>query len=117
VLRLDRRSTVRFAPLGGELARRVLDGHPDVRDRDVDSLILLEPSGEDGERIRVKSGAVLGLARHLGGAWRVLEVFWLVPRPLRDWAYDFLARYRYALFGRFDGPPPPPDETGSRFLA
>lgn len=26
-------------------------------------------------------------------------VFWLVPRPLRDWLYDVVAKNRYRWFG------------------
>jgi predicted DCC family thiol-disulfide oxidoreductase YuxK len=36
--------------------------------------------------------------RYLGGVWRLLAgVFSLVPRPIRDWGYDFIARHRHKL--------------------
>src|SRR6266545_4057289 len=44
---------------------------------------------------------VLDMLRRLGGGWRVLAaLFGLVPRPLRDAAYDFVARVRFRLFAR-----------------
>jgi predicted DCC family thiol-disulfide oxidoreductase YuxK len=133
VLRLDRRGRIRFAPLGGDFAASVLVRHPELRW--VDSLVLVEPPGEAGEpgvpasgrgptdgrsatveRVFVKSDAVLRLAHHLGGPWRLSGVLRVLPRGLRDRAYDLLARHRYALFGRFDERPPPPVDARARFL-
>lgn len=111
VLRLDRRGTIRFAPLGGAFAAAVLERHPESRK--VDSLVLVEPA--DG-RVHVKSAAVLRLAHHLGGPWRVLGVSRVVPRALLDWAYDLVARHRYAVFGRFERRRPPPVDARARFL-
>lgn len=45
------------------------------------------------------SSGTLALARHLKMPWRALRVFWLVPKPVRDWAYRFIATRRYKLFG------------------
>jgi len=116
VLRFDRRGVMRFAPLEGEFASEVLDRHAGLRD--VDSLILVDPPADGApEHVRVRSEAVLALASYLGGPWRVLAVFRLVPRPLRDWAYDVFARHRYRVFGRYPSCPLPPPETRARFLA
>jgi predicted DCC family thiol-disulfide oxidoreductase YuxK len=118
VLRLDRRGRIRFAPLEGEYAARVLERHPEARE--VDSMILVEPDagppGAGTERVHVKSDAVLRLAPLLGGPWRAAGVLRLVPRRARDWAYDVIARHRYALFGRLALRPDPPDASSGRFL-
>ena len=123
MLRLDRRRRIHFAPLDGDYAADVLARHPEARE--IDSLILVEPSpgaleaGEagGGERVVVKSEAVLRLARHLGGPWRAAAVLRLVPRAVRDWAYDRIARHRYALFGRLARRPTPPGGADARFLS
>lgn len=47
----------------------------------------------------VRSDAAIEMLRTLPG-WRWAGVLLLVPRPLRDWAYDLIARNRYQLFGR-----------------
>ena len=115
VLRFDRRGVMRFAPLEGEFASAVLDRHEGLRA--VDSLILVEPSVDGGPaRVHVRSEAVLALGRYLGGPWRALAVLRLVPRPLRDWAYDLFARHRYRVFGHYSACPIPPPETRARFL-
>jgi predicted DCC family thiol-disulfide oxidoreductase YuxK len=56
---------------------------------------------ENGVAYR-KSAAILRIARHLSGLWPALAVCFLVPRLVRDWAYDAIARNRYRIFGRLD---------------
>ena len=47
-----------------------------------------------------KSDGVIALARHLRGPARLLLLARFLPRLLRDWLYDRVARNRYRLFGR-----------------
>jgi predicted DCC family thiol-disulfide oxidoreductase YuxK len=112
VLRVDRRGVFRFAPLQGEFAASVLGRHASLRG--IDSLILVESGTQ--QHVHVRSGAVLRIAWHLGGPWRALGVFRLVPRPLRDWAYDAFARRRYRIFGRLHACSIPSPDAHSRFL-
>jgi len=115
LLRVDPRGAFRFAPLGGTFASDVLSRHPHLAN--VDSIVLVEPDSECGrERVWVRSAALLHTASDLGGAWRLLTILWLIPRPLRDWGYDVFARRRYRLFGRFAACPVPPPEVRTRFL-
>jgi predicted DCC family thiol-disulfide oxidoreductase YuxK len=66
--------------------------------------VLGEPDGGDagtivvwhGSRRLVRSSAVLALLNALGGGWRWLAIMgWLVPKFLRDTAYDFIAHRRH----------------------
>ncbi len=114
VLARDRTGSIRFAPLQGETARVILARHPALAG--VDSLVLVE-SGEGGDEVvRVRSDAVLRLAQHLGGAWRAARVFRVLPRALRDGAYDLFARLRSPLFGRYASCPAPDPAHRERFL-
>jgi predicted DCC family thiol-disulfide oxidoreductase YuxK len=114
LLQIDRRGSFRFASLQGELGR-VVSQLPELEG--VDSLVLLEPA-PDGfpGRVHVRSDAFFRILEHLGGIWRVYMVFRVIPRPLRDLAYDVFARLRYVLFPRFDECPLPPAEARDRFL-
>lgn len=47
-----------------------------------------------------KSSGYFELAKALGGFWRLGLVFQIVPRPIRDWLYDMVARNRYKWFGK-----------------
>jgi predicted DCC family thiol-disulfide oxidoreductase YuxK len=38
----------------------------------------------------------------MGGWFRVLKALRLLPRPLRDWVYDIVARNRYRWFGKVE---------------
>ena len=99
MLRHERRAgTLRFATLEGALGERARREHPELAG--VDSVIWLEPGSG---RVLVRSEAALTVAAYLGGPWRALAALGrLVPRPLRDWGYDRIARYRYRIAGRAD---------------
>jgi predicted DCC family thiol-disulfide oxidoreductase YuxK len=40
----------------------------------------------------------------------------IVPRPVRDWGYDIVARNRYRWFGRTDSCMVPTPELRARFI-
>ncbi len=40
------------------------------------------------------------IAEVLGGPWRMVKAFRVLPRWLQDFAYDLVAKNRYRLFGR-----------------
>jgi len=111
VLKRDRTETVRFAPLQGESAQALLAAHAELAA--ADSMIWI---GADGG-VALRSHAALAVGLHLGGVWGALAVAArVVPRPLRDRAYDLVARVRYRTFGRYESCPIPPAEHRRRFL-
>jgi predicted DCC family thiol-disulfide oxidoreductase YuxK len=77
----------------------------------LNTLVLIE-SG----RARVRSDAVLKIATMLGGAWPLLALFRIIPRPLRDLVYRGIARSRYRIFGRKSECVLPTPELRARFL-
>jgi len=80
--------TASTSPIGAELYRRV--------GLDPDGTYLLVHAGQ----AFTKSDGYLHLCTILGGWWRLLRVGRLVPRRLRDQAYDLVARNRYRWFGK-----------------
>ncbi|HVX40697.1 MAG TPA: DCC1-like thiol-disulfide oxidoreductase family protein [Gemmatimonadaceae bacterium] len=115
VLRRDRRGRIRFAALQGDFAAAVIARHPELAG--VDSLVLVERAPGGGERVSVRSDGALRVARYLGGAWRATTLLRLVPRALRDWAYDTFARNRYRWFKRLEACRVPTAEERERFVA
>lgn len=98
VLKHDRSGNAfRFAPLqGATFESRVA---PELRASLPDSIVVLT---EDGALL-VRSNAFLHILRRLGGGWRVLGgALGVIPRPVRDAVYDFIARIRYRVFDRRD---------------
>jgi predicted DCC family thiol-disulfide oxidoreductase YuxK len=70
----------------------------------------------DGKRSYQHTGAILRVVHQLGWGWRPLWVLWLVPAPLRNVVYRFIARNRYRIFGRTEECFLPLPEDRSRFL-
>lgn len=114
ILRHDRGGSLRFAPLQSEFAAAVLARHASLRD--LDSLVLVERMGAADEQVSLRSEAVLRLASYLGGRWRVAGMLRILPRFLRDAAYDLFARHRYRMFGRYEACKLPAPEVRRRFL-
>jgi predicted DCC family thiol-disulfide oxidoreductase YuxK len=107
VLKHDRSGTAfRFAPLQGDtFPSRV---PPEKRAALPDSVVVLTADGT----LLVRSSAFLHILRRLGGGWKILAgVISVIPRPVRDAAYDTVARIRYRVFGTRDDlcPIVPPD--------
>ena len=64
----------------------------------------------------VRSDAVLEIIAQLPRAWRPLLLLRGIPRVLRDWVYDRIARNRYRLFGKYDTCLLPDPDHEQRFL-
>ena len=67
-------------------------------------------------RAYVRSDAAIRVARFLRGAWRLLGLVSIVPRPVRDCAYGVVARNRYRWFGQRETCRLPTPEERARFL-
>jgi predicted DCC family thiol-disulfide oxidoreductase YuxK len=115
ILSRDSRGTMKFSPLQGEFAASILRQRPELQS--VDSLILVE-SADDGThpRVRMRSDAVLGVAKYLGWPWKGAVLLHVVPGFVRDWGYDLFARNRYRWFGKHDACPIPSPAQRARFL-
>jgi predicted DCC family thiol-disulfide oxidoreductase YuxK len=95
VLKHDRSgSAFRFAPLQGATFQSRVTA--EQRASLPDSVAVLTVDGA----LLVRSNAFLHILRRLGGGWRTLgRLLGVIPRPLRDVVYDFIARIRYRVFG------------------
>jgi predicted DCC family thiol-disulfide oxidoreductase YuxK len=63
-----------------------------------------------------KSDGVIALARHLGGPAGLIPLCRFLPKSLRDFAYDRIARNCYRLFGRKPECPIPDAGIRHRFV-
>jgi predicted DCC family thiol-disulfide oxidoreductase YuxK len=115
VLRHDRRKTLRFAALQGEFGAAVRTRHPSLEW--VDSIVWVEPAAPGApERVLVRSDAALRVAKYLGGWLTPARIGALVPRPIRDRAYDLVARHRHRLLAHGPSCLVPSPEVRGRFL-
>ena len=60
-----------------------------------DTLLLIQDN-----KLYGYSTAALKIAAHLGFPWRLLVIFRIVPKQIRDSVYSYIARNRYKWFGR-----------------
>ena len=114
LLRIDRAERLQFAPLEGKTAAEILARHPTVDG--VESLVFVTAVGTPEERVSTRSTAVLDCLATVGGFWWLVSWKRLVPRSLRDWIYDWVARHRYGWFGKYESCPKPPPDVAARFL-
>jgi predicted DCC family thiol-disulfide oxidoreductase YuxK len=110
VIEHDRNRIFLFAPLRSQAADRLMNDFK-LTFADFDSIILIE-----GSRYFIKSEAALEIYRRLGGIWRLLYLFIILPQSWRDRMYDFIAKNRYRCFGKLEQCIVPNSETRKRFL-
>jgi predicted DCC family thiol-disulfide oxidoreductase YuxK len=116
LLKHDLDGRLRFASLQSDFADRVLRKHG-IDPKDLDTLHVVENYQQPNEQVLQRSDAVLRASRELGGLWSALAALAkLVPRPLRDLCYRFVAENRYRVFGKYDTCMLPDPKQRSRFL-
>jgi predicted DCC family thiol-disulfide oxidoreductase YuxK len=112
ILKRDRRGIFCYAPLqGSTFSQRV---SAEQRQNLPDSIIVLTRDG----RLLARSSAAVHILLRLGLLWPVVGgVLWIIPRPVRNWAYDAIARRRGRFFKRPEQTCPlMPEELRGRFL-
>ena len=112
----DPQAKFRFAPLGSVAATRLLQDAgvspvSNVSNVGADTIVLIVDGGA-----YVRAAAVLRISRSLRFPWSMAYGLMVVPRPLRDYAYDVVARHRRRWFGARDSCLVPADGTKDRFL-
>jgi predicted DCC family thiol-disulfide oxidoreductase YuxK len=110
VVRLDRQSRFRFATAQSPFGEALFRKHGLRPDSDETNLVLI-----DGVAF-TRLDSFVAVMSELGWQWRATKALMLLPRPLRDWLYDRIAKNRYALFGRKDSCEVPSAELREQFL-
>jgi predicted DCC family thiol-disulfide oxidoreductase YuxK len=110
ILRRDRRRLFVFASLQGSAGQQLLQkfGLPA---REFNSFVLIE-----NDKVYTRSSGALRVLLHLDGGWPLLYCLWIIPKPLRDRIYDWIARNRYRWFGRRESCWVPSLDLQQRFL-
>ena len=109
VLRRDRAGRLKLAPLQSDYGRKVLEEHGKISDS-MDSIMFLE-----ADQLTTKSTAIIRISKYLGGAWPLCMIALVIPRFIRDFVYDVVAKNRYRWFGKYDTCRLPDPEFEDRF--
>jgi predicted DCC family thiol-disulfide oxidoreductase YuxK len=110
VLKHDHAGRFRLTTAQGQLGQ-ALYRHFGLATDHYETLLVIED-----ERLLTRADAALAIASSLGWPWRSAKVARIVPRPLRDFVYDLVARNRFRLFGRRDRCWMPSPENAERIL-
>jgi predicted DCC family thiol-disulfide oxidoreductase YuxK len=111
LIRQDKRKTFLFAALQSEAGKKILTERH-LSTHFFDSMIFVER-----DRLFKSSSAVLKIYGRLPWYWKWTQLFWIVPKFLRDAIYNAIARRRYKWFGKKDQCMVPGPEIRSRFLS
>ena len=113
ILTRDRQAKFRFASLQSAFSQKILSikGYPTANIQNLSNIVYLQHNV-----LKIKSDAVLSVLWDLGGIYKVTCLGYLLPRFVRDFAYDRLAKVRYKVFGKRDTCRVPTPEEMSRFL-
>jgi predicted DCC family thiol-disulfide oxidoreductase YuxK len=107
VIQSETKHTLCFAPLQGTTAQSKLS-EPDRKS--LETLIVLT---ETGEVLKKSEAVIFILSRLPGGARFCARLLKMIPRFLRDFGYDLIAKNRYRWFGKRQSCRlPTPEEKG-----
>lgn len=93
LLKIDRNDDFLFASLQSEYGKLIQVKHPNIAK--VDSILVLE-----NDVVYSKSDAVLNIIQKLPWYFKWLYVFKILPKSLRDGAYDIIAANRHYILGK-----------------
>lgn len=110
VIKNDRKKLFKFASLQSEIGKSIV-AESTINTADTDSFVLYSNG-----HYYTHSTAALMVLKTLGGTWKVLYAFIIVPKFLRNAIYKFVAANRYRIFGRKDECLMPTNDLQARFL-
>jgi predicted DCC family thiol-disulfide oxidoreductase YuxK len=110
IIKQDRKKIFKFAALQSVAGQNLLQQY-NLPTQNFDSFILI-----DNSKIYKSSCAGLRLYNKLPWYWKWSQVFWIVPKLLRDAAYNVIAKNRYKWFGKKETCMIPSSEVKERFL-
>lgn len=95
----DREQRLRYAPLQGETFQEVARANPQLAG--IDSLVVVHRRSDGMTDVLIRSRGALFVLSQLGGGWKLLAMMLrVIPSPLADMVYRFIAGVRYRVFGK-----------------
>lgn len=110
IIKIDKNNKFRFASLQSDAGKEILL-HFSGYNSKIDSVFLVY-----NDKLHSKSSAVIRVFKIVGGIYRFALIFWIIPKPLRDVLYDFIAKNRYKWFGKRDKCMIPNKDLKHKFL-
>jgi len=119
IIRQDKKNIFLFAPLQSERGKKLLDQYG-IDWKNNDSFVLIENTGPNDsvrqDKAYEKSNAALRIAAKLPWYWKWSQIFWILPKPIRDGIYSIIAKNRYKWFGKKEKCMIPTEQVRGKFL-
>ena len=109
-IKRDRKKKLRFTPLQGETAMRLLPQY-NLNPTSLSSVIFI-----DSGKAWTQSSAAIRICKHLDGGWKLFYGLIIIPKFIRDFFYNIIARNRYKWFGKKESCMVPAPGLSERFL-
>jgi predicted DCC family thiol-disulfide oxidoreductase YuxK len=110
IIKRDSQKIFKFASLQSSVGQDLLKKFnlpPDI----LETFLLIE-----NDACYMRSTAALKIAKRLRRPWPLLYVFIIVPKFMRDFIYNLIARNRYKLFGKRTECFVPTNDIKARFI-
>lgn len=115
LLKRDHHDRLRFASLQSSLAESLTLRHG-ANPKDLDTVYVVVDHGLPGEHLLSRSDAIIYVVTQLGGVWKVMGLAKVLPKALRNIAYNIVAKNRYRVFGKHDSCMLPDPTNKEKFL-
>lgn len=110
IIKRDSESQFKFAPIQSIIGQELISQFK-ISSLKVDTIIYFKD-----DKYFLRSSAVLNILRDIGGGWKLLYGFMIVPKFFRDFLYQMIAKTRYRLFGKKEICMIPDEIDRNRFL-
>jgi predicted DCC family thiol-disulfide oxidoreductase YuxK len=110
ILKHERTPRIKFASLQSEIGVR-LSNQYQIDPSVTDSIILIS-----GGKVYIKSDAAIRISASLKRPWSFIARTGFIPKAIRNFIYDLIARNRYRFFGKKDECWLPMAEWKNRFI-
>ena len=111
IIKNDKKDRFRFTPIQSKVGQQIIKDL-NIDTKKTDSIILYSEKKE----ISYKSTAALLIVKHLGFPRHIMVIFLIVPKFIRNWVYDFIARNRYKWYGKREKCMLPTSELQKKFI-
>lgn len=111
ILKREKNKKIKFCALQSDTGKNILNQFH-LNTPSIDSIVFVEH-----DIAYTKSDAALRISKHLKGLYPMLYGFIIVPKFIRNWVYDFIAKNRYQWFGKSESCFVPTEQQKNRFLA
>ena len=109
-IKRDKKKKLLFTPLQGETAKQLLPQYH-INTTALSSVILI-----DKGKAYTQSSAAFRMCKYLDGGWKMAYGLMIIPKFIRDFFYNIIARNRYKWFGKKESCMVPAPELRERFM-